>query len=1268
MSIWTKSMYGVGNGFSYDAGNPVEPLGPDWGSQDSWWFRGPAYRALSPSKRSDGTVEKLPAGGSVTLEIACHYAWTSFGYSPTVPGSTLDACPGNAGSYHSGDPNAANIDPSLVSGCALAIADVDDISKVTMDNLVVFSVQHNCVRQKMTTFAIPAKMPPCTGSKCICGWFWLANNGTANFYMTAMDCAVTNSPPDALPIAAPVDPVFCPSGTGCATGAKRPLYAYNSPSNVKWVDNYNRPGYHASWSFGTNGAQNDIFVKSANVTSIKSASASSTKVASSTAISAAASSSSLAISSTATPVSASSATSTGAGAFSTPATRAIAAAAPTSTLDNLARTAITGASSWINGSDYSKAVDGSLTSEWVTNREGNNAWLAFDFGPTDITINQIVLYDRADAQNSIVNCAVMFSSQEVMYLGPLNKGGATTFNFTARATNSLLFGILEVSPSTTATGLAEIQIFNNPAVSGSTASSSVAAASSTAASTAVASSVAASSASSAAPVSTAALKNYARSATVSASTWTDNHEFEKVVDGLTSTSWISNGETVNAWLAFDFGSLITINQIVLYDLPSPDDHITSAAIMSSSQEILWLGPLNNDGSATYFNFTATQTDSLLFGVFGVSSTTDSAGLTEFQIFNNPNAVGGAAATAPVASATSAAAALASAGTDAGVAAPASASAPAAASTSGLTNYALAAQKSASSWISGWDYTKATDGRRSTSWVTNGETVGAWYALQFGAPTTLNQIVLYDRPNAEDQVLNCAIQFSSQEILWLGPLNNDGSATTFNFTARTTDSLLWGVFAVSSTTTRVGLTEIQLFNNPKAVVAGASSSSVVPSASATSAAAAFSAAATDAGISVSPSAAAARVASSAAPSVSSVASSSAAAASSSAQRAASSTASSLASSSAAQASSASKAASSTSVLASSASRSASSVASSSSASAAKASSAVSSAAAPSSVASSKVSSAVASSASVVQSVSSSSAAQSSASSTATSVAPAPTATLTNYAVAAEKAASSWSASNDWTKATDGLASTSWVTNGETVNAWYALNFTRTIPINQVVLYPLPASTGIITDCAVMFSDRSVLSLGALKSDGPTVFNFTEVQTSGLFFAVLGASSSSSAVGLAELQVYNNPSAVPGPAPAAAKNAAALAAINIIAGYSDAASPTTSSAPSAASSASKTASSAAPSTTSKAPAASSSATSKAASASATTKPARRWFQRATTEPTATPSSSSSSSSRHARDFTKRGDAAQPSAAAFAAAGLDLTAQGLFAGIQPEWNPPV
>ncbi|GAA5930816.1 uncharacterized protein JCM15063_002468 [Sporobolomyces koalae] len=256
MSIWHPSMYGVGDNWSNVAGSPGDPIGPDLARQDDWWFRGPSYRALKPQNNS---VMSLPAGGTVDIEIACNVAFTSFGVSPSDLTDPLAACPGNSGAFHSGTPGEA-IDEDLLSGCALAIADKDDIDKVGWDDLAVFSVQHRCVKDRITSFEIPELLPPCSGNKCICGWFWLANNGTGNFYMTAFDCAVIPGQTSAriLPV---VDPVFCPASNSTCTpakGAKRPLYAYNSPSNIEWQGNDNRPGYHPSWSF-FDGPQNDIF-------------------------------------------------------------------------------------------------------------------------------------------------------------------------------------------------------------------------------------------------------------------------------------------------------------------------------------------------------------------------------------------------------------------------------------------------------------------------------------------------------------------------------------------------------------------------------------------------------------------------------------------------------------------------------------------------------------------------------------------------------------------------------------------------------------------------------------------------------------------------------------------------------------------------------------------------------------------------------------------------------------------------------------------------
>ncbi|KAK4703440.1 hypothetical protein P7C70_g2778, partial [Phenoliferia sp. Uapishka_3] len=278
MSMWSRSMYGVGGsrqgfGWTYDAGDPVSPIGPGVASQDAWWFRGPAYRALAPPPGPEAVTD-LPAGGTIMLEITCHIAWTSFGWSTTQPGSALDACPyGTAGPYHSGDPNQYTIDESYTAGCALGIANVDDISLATMDNIVIFSVQPNCVIQKNTTFDIPDMMPACTGSKCICAWFWLTETGTANMYMTGFDCNVSNVSPLATPIAKPQNAVYCNPGDATCTltaGAKRPMYAYNTPTNIQYpyapnMFNSHRPGYHASWSWTIAGAQTDIFEPAASL-------------------------------------------------------------------------------------------------------------------------------------------------------------------------------------------------------------------------------------------------------------------------------------------------------------------------------------------------------------------------------------------------------------------------------------------------------------------------------------------------------------------------------------------------------------------------------------------------------------------------------------------------------------------------------------------------------------------------------------------------------------------------------------------------------------------------------------------------------------------------------------------------------------------------------------------------------------------------------------------------------------------------------------------
>lgn len=42
----------------------------------------------------------------------------------------------------------------MLSGCALAVADKEDIEQVGWDDLVVFSVNHDCVKQRITPFEV----------------------------------------------------------------------------------------------------------------------------------------------------------------------------------------------------------------------------------------------------------------------------------------------------------------------------------------------------------------------------------------------------------------------------------------------------------------------------------------------------------------------------------------------------------------------------------------------------------------------------------------------------------------------------------------------------------------------------------------------------------------------------------------------------------------------------------------------------------------------------------------------------------------------------------------------------------------------------------------------------------------------------------------------------------------------------------------------------------------------------------------------------------
>ena len=216
--------------------------------------------------------------------------------------------------------------------------------------------------------------------------------------------------------------------------------------------------------------------------------------------------------------------------------------------------------------------------------------------------------------------------------------------------------------------------------------------------------------------------------------------------------------------------------IVLYDRPNPNDQITGGTIQFSDGSTVTIGPLNNDGSATAVSFPARTITSLQLNITSVSPTTRNVGLAEIQVF----------------------------GTfvySANVALLATATASSQNTSTGQT-----ANKVNDGVATGYpaDYTK--------EWATVGGKTGSWLKLAWASPQTVNAIILYDRPNLNDQITGGTIQFSDGSTITVGSLNNDGSPTPFLFPAKTTSSLQLNITSVSGTTQNVGLAEFQVYGN------------------------------------------------------------------------------------------------------------------------------------------------------------------------------------------------------------------------------------------------------------------------------------------------------------------------------------------------------------------------------------------------------------------------------------------------------------------------
>jgi hypothetical protein len=94
------------------------------------------------------------------------------------------------------------------------------------------------------------------------------------------------------------------------------------------------------------------------------------------------------------------------------------------------------------------------------------------------------------------------------------------------------------------------------------------------------------------------------------------------------------------------------------------------------------------------------------------------------------------------------------------------------------------------------------------WVTMGETAGAWIELKWNPNYCINKIILYDRPDLNENIINATLTFSDGSTLPVGNLPANGSGYEVEFAPKTVN---WVRLTINEAVgTNTGLSEIEVY--------------------------------------------------------------------------------------------------------------------------------------------------------------------------------------------------------------------------------------------------------------------------------------------------------------------------------------------------------------------------------------------------------------------------------------------------------------------------
>ncbi|WEK34230.1 MAG: GH92 family glycosyl hydrolase [Candidatus Pseudobacter hemicellulosilyticus] len=87
----------------------------------------------------------------------------------------------------------------------------------------------------------------------------------------------------------------------------------------------------------------------------------------------------------------------------------------------------------------------------------------------------------------------------------------------------------------------------------------------------------------------------------------------------------------------------------------------------------------------------------------------------------------------------------------------------------------------------------------------------WIQLQWATPQVINRVVLYDRPNLQDNIAGGRLEFSDGSILYVNELPKDGLGKSICFPDKTVSWVKW--VTTDGTGSDLGFSEIEVFASP-----------------------------------------------------------------------------------------------------------------------------------------------------------------------------------------------------------------------------------------------------------------------------------------------------------------------------------------------------------------------------------------------------------------------------------------------------------------------